>query len=235
MNRAIGILGVAFILCAAAWPAQAAPLQFGVKAGMVSSKVRYSGTVDGLGDIGANMNDLIDARTGWGAGVFATLGLGPMLSIQPELLFVRKGWKWEESFPEVDTFGQVVGLITTRQEYAVDYLQVPVVGRWTPPLAGPVRPSVYAGPALSFKIGSDGRWWINGQEVLSGNLGVDELAQRITATEVGVVLGVEVEFRRFLVDARYDVGLTDILETGAGTENVKTLSRSLILMGGYRF
>ena len=74
-----GILVLALAAAVAAAPAHAGPA-FGVKGGVSISQVQ------------ADLFDT-DNRTGFVGGVYGAFDLTPMLGLQPELLYVRKGAK----------------------------------------------------------------------------------------------------------------------------------------------
>ncbi len=213
--------------------AEAMPLDFGIKTGMALSKVSFSGTIEGLGDVGDELNENIKIRSGWVGGVFATLHLSSSFSVQPEALYVQKGWVSEQKYQLFDVDANLIGVATMKDEYLASYCEIPLLGKWTAPAIGMVKSSLFAGPVMAFQLSHDGKMWIGGEEVTDVDLtGADELADKIKSADWGAVLGVEVAVGHILVDVRYDLGLMDILE---GSGDVKTKSRSLIFMGGYRF
>jgi hypothetical protein len=250
MKGAMILLAGFAILAATAGTAQAGLFGYGVKAGWVSARVAYSGDAGDLGgDFMDMMNDSVKSRSGLAGGLFLNLGLGPVLSVQPELLYVQKGFDLEiGDIVRVDEFGNPLGTMTAITEVKTSYLEMPVLAKASLPLAGPVRPSLYAGPSLSLKLGSEekGRILADGQEIWSSSavrraqasVGTTSsvFADNMKSVDLGLCLGVEVEVSRFIVDARYGLGLSDILEyQGTGEDTIKIANRTLMVLGGYRF
>jgi len=199
MKRFIpGILVLAAVL-AAAVPAHAG-LAFGVKGGVSISQVQA---------------DLFDTenRTGFVGGVYAGFDLTPMIGIQPELLFVRKGAKLFEYT------GEVAGIpLSESVSLDVDYLELPVLLRVSLPVAEPLGVRLLAGPVASLKLDE--------KLSTSGLFGYSLDSDQIKTADIGIAAGAAVAVRsgnmRIVGEGRYTFGLT----------NVSDLSVEGISLGG---
>lgn len=203
MLRSLMILGAITLLAIAPATAQLLP-SYGVKAGLNFSNI--------------NLDDL-DAshRTGVAGGLFVNLPW-PGLNLQGEILYTTKGF----------TEGT---LISDREfDFRMHDLQIPVLVKLALPLPM-VSPSLYAGPALSYRLkgevkDDDGDW-------------VD-VKDDLKSSSWSLILGFDVKLMSTLiVDFRYDLGLSAINETSLG-DNVTELNkdikdRTLTAMVGWQF
>jgi hypothetical protein len=127
-------------------------------------------------------------RTGFCAGVFLAIPLSQSFFIQPEALYAQKGAKYEEGGEKLTV--------------KLDYVEVPLLfkGRFG---SGNAKPSIFAGPAVAFKIKS--RLELDGEE---------EDPEEIKGTDFGIVAGLGLDLAAgrgyFVIDARYTWGLTSL-------------------------
>ena len=190
----------------------AAPLQaqttLGVKGGINIATVDTN-----VSDI----SDLVDSKTGFVGGVFVTLGLGSLFALQPELLYSQKGFQVEES-------GQSTQLGT-------NYIEIPVLLKAQFKLAM-LRPAVYAGPVVSFETGCT----VSVSDI-SVNCSDDEGFVDRKKNEWGAVFGANLDFIVgpviLILDARYQLGLTNLADVPDSDEEVK--SRVWQIMAGVGF
>lgn len=171
------------------------------------------------------LDDFFDSRVGFSGGAFLTYSLSPQFAVQPEVLYVSKG-------AEKDLF-----FFTAY--WSSDYIEVPVLLKFDLMPMGPAHPNLFAGPAMSFLLGSE-----------IGALGVSyDVADGMKSTDFGVVFGAGIDYRRFTFDVRYDLGLSNTIDadkinsiTGAvpsdfyyleGDPSVKNKDVSFML--GFRF
>lgn len=191
----------------------AAPLQaqttIGVKGGINISNVDT--------DI-QDISDLADSKTGFVGGGFATFGLGDLFALQPELLYSQKGFKAEE-------LGQTA-------ELGTNYFEIPVLLKAQFQLAM-LRPAVYAGPVVSFETGCT---------ISASGLSVDCDAEGDgfvdrKKSDWGAVFGANLDFFvgpvTLILDARYQLGLTNLADVPEADESVK--NRVWQIMGGVGF
>ena len=181
----------------------------GVKAGFVTANVDEDG---------------VDSRFSSAFGGFAQLPIGRALSVQPEVLYVSKG------------FGADVGSVDA--EFQLSYLQIPFLLQYHLQTSGTVGPRLFAGPTVAFEIGCDLEG-ADGSE--SGSLSCDESSDigfdLVTSkTDFGLIFGggLDVAAGTVMVtlDGRYDVGLSDILDF-EGESGVKNRAWAFFLGVGF--
>lgn len=192
---------MAALVAAVAAPASAQPYTkiFGVKAGA---------TVAGL----RNLDDTLDSdnTTGFGAGLFYTLGQG-VFSIQPEVNFTNKKYS-------------VTG---TTDAFDIDllYMQPAVLVKAGLPLAA-LRPSLQAGVGYGFQIACD----------ISDPLDCDDDFD--PKGEFSGIFGVDLEIwlgaLAIIGDARYEIGFGEIGNAGDIVDDVKSKAWILRAGLGYR-
>jgi len=191
----------------------AAPLQaqttLGVKGGINIANVDTN-----VSDI----SDLADSKTGFVGGGFVTLGLGSLFALQPELLYSQKGF-------QADEFGETVKLNT-------NYIEIPVLLKAQFKLAM-LRPAVYAGPVVSFETGCS-------LSALEVSVDCDDEMADVgdrKKNEWGAVFGANLDFILgpviLILDARYQLGLTNLADVPDSDEEVK--NRVWQIMAGVGF
>jgi hypothetical protein len=178
------------VLCAIAILPQSgnsAGLGFGVKVGYAWS----SFFAEAAGEVPSYQT--ISAPT---AGAFIRLG-GGLLTFEPEVLYVRMGAQYD---PDP----------TTRFQFFLDYVQVPVLVKLNFIPGGTIRPFISGGAYGSFLLHTKGRVLLNGEVIKEEN--VDNLYEDFDAGLVGG-LGLGIKFPRFLasIEARYNYGLLNIM------------------------
>jgi hypothetical protein len=147
-------------------------------------------------------------RTGLLAGVFVTIPLG-WLTVQPEAIYTVKG-------TSLDPAG-----FTT--DYLVDYVEVPVLAR----VRLPRNAYAVAGPAMAFRLRARSR------TAFAGSTEEFDLDEDVESFDLGIVGGVGLDVGRWVVDARYTHGLSDI--DADTSDGVRARNRVLSLSAGIRF
>jgi hypothetical protein len=211
MLKIICFVTVAAGLLAA--PVLAGPLGKTVKGGISYAKV--------TNDVGGDS----DSEMGYVLGLAMTYDLIPGLSLQPELLYVQQGGKYDIAL--VDEGGMPVG--NGELIWDLDYIQVPVLARISLPLLGTAIPTIIAGPALAFNLSSDYTQKMSGEEV-SGN--IDD----ISSTDLSLIIGAGMKLGAgpagAILEVRYNHGLTNLNDSD-GPAEIK--NRSIQAMAGFSF
>lgn len=199
-------LGMALLAAPAA-----AQSSFGVIGGFVNSEAELSGEGISL---------TLDSRSGFALGVSMEHKLSPTLSFAPEAMYVTKGF-------EIEFEGDAAGL-------KFGYLEVPLLLRASFGSAGAsARPWVTAGPSVAFKLSCDVSVDAEDVEIEGDCDDLDEEdAAEFKSIDFGVMMGAGVDFGRFGLSVRYDLGLANILDT---TEDVSYKNRALMVLGSVRF
>lgn len=153
----------------------------------------------------------LESRTGLAFGGYLEIDpIGP-LGVQADVLFSQKGSK--------TTFG------SESQTVKVTYVEIPVVAKFSIPLAPTMTYNVHAGPALAFKL-SEGL----DPEGESGD--EDNFKSSDLGFVVGFGLTVNALVSQVQIDARYTLGLSDVAVEGLGFE---AKNRALTLLVGIGF
>jgi hypothetical protein len=153
-----------------------------------------------------------ESRIGLTAGGFIGWRLAGPIHLDIEGLVTTKGAKYDlEEF---------------QNELELTYLEVPVLARVGVLRAGGVTGFVSGGPSFAFKL----------KEVQKE--GGDEIPinDEVKSTDIGVAFGGGVSFGPWIVDVRYTLGLTNIVDVDtAGFSEPEAKNRSLSVTFGYRF
>lgn len=165
---------------------------FGIKGGAIVSDLNASEEQDLEGTT---------SKTGLGFGAFLQVQIADAMSVQPEALYLNKGVEGD----------------TESGELEVSYIQVPVLVQYHIRTASSMSPRIYAGPTIAFETGCElSATDSDGAEVESDceQVGIDT-----KSADFGLVFGagVDVGVGRFVVtgDARYDLGVTNLDDSGA--------------------
>ena len=194
------------VICAAAVLPQSLAAGFGIKGGYALSKFSVEG--------GGFLN--LPSPVG---GVFFSLKLGP-LAIQPEALYVRMGGK--------------VGDSSNRLEWRFDYIQVPVLLKFSVIPLGPIRPVIYAGGYGSYLFKARGVTVVDG----TAQTPVD-MSEDYQKYDYGVVGGAGIEFKlpgiMISVEGRYNYGLMNIWKPLGPDDPTSWKNRSMMALLGIGF
>lgn len=131
------------------------------------------------------------ARTGLAVGGFLTVSKGGPLAFQPEVLFSAQGVKGKEGSDEIT--------------YKINEVQIPLLLR----VNGSSGAHFLVGPSIGVITGAKAEF---GSEEF-------DLKDDLKSTDVGLVVGAGMSVRRFLIEARYTAGLTNILADGSSDVN----------------
>jgi hypothetical protein len=197
----------AMVLCLVLGAATAASAQgpvFGVKAGVNWANLNFDGE-------DANVN--FDQRTGFAGGLFMVWPGNSKAALQVEALYSQKG----------------TGLDNEEGKGAlkVDYLDIPVLARFSSGPANKASFHVFGGPSLGFKM----RAHATGDFAEDGD--DEDIGDDVETFDFGMVVGAGVDFGKLTLDARQSWGLSDINKDPNDDEKVKTRTFSVML--GIRF
>ncbi len=146
----------------------------------------------------------IDNKAGWLAGIFFGGNRPGVVGVQGEILYAKKSYA------------------ITGQTTDLYFLEIPILMRINAGSSSLNGLSFYGivGPAFDINLKSK----LNGVDVKDSYESLD----------IGLIFGGGVEITRFLIEARYNNGLKNVLKsTGGSTTDLKT--RSFALMAGFRF
>jgi outer membrane protein with beta-barrel domain len=117
------------------------------------------------------------------------------------------------------------GGVTVNQEVRVNYVTFPILGRVNLRGSGPATVHVFGGPSFAFKASHSVKQMVNGVEQ-PGDTEPD-----ITGHDVGLVLGMSVDIKTFVIDGRYTWGFVN-LNTDTGSDEPVVKNRTFAILFG---
>lgn len=167
-----------------------------IKAGATYSDLRGELDVENLGTFG------FSGAFGFALGASYEISLSDSLSLQPELLIVRK-------FSEIE-----VGVAGFKTKLGVNYIEFPLLLKWYVGDRSGVNANFVAGPTPALKLSSE-------RESRRDGVVADVLAgEGIQSVDWGATIGVGLEFEDLFsaltIDLRYTHGLKDVNNEGDG-------------------
>ena len=193
-------LAFAFILIALlSGSAVAGGLTFGITGGI------------NLANVAGDSVEMNETKLCFGGGGFVEFPVAPLISVQPQLLYMMKGMKWGGD---------------TDSGVRLSYIEIPVLVKVNIPMAGPFNPNLFVGPYLGLNTGAEA--YIEGVD--------EDIKDQIKSTDYGLVLGGGFDYAlatgKLTFDARYSMGLTSIDDTD-DDDDVK--NTGIMFMVGYGF
>jgi hypothetical protein len=208
MKKLLLCAGVALLAAAASPTAHAQGIRFGVKAGANLSNL--------AGDL-VNQ-DQYKNRWGFQGGVMVNFGLGDIVSIQPEVLYSQKGFKYADQ-----QFTSPLGTFRNTGSVRYDYLDVPVLVR--------VRAAgifFELGPQYSYllNVSTDRTQTLNGNVVGNSGSGTSNL-DNVRRNELGYVGGLGYQASNgVLLGVRYSGAFTDFAKDGYSNNDFRNARNS---------
>ena len=161
-----------------------------VQAGEYASGITAKGIKVGFGlnTMSTSVNEFEneESMAGGYIGAFLTYGLSPRVSIEMELAFVSRG-------AGASLFGS--------REWRYNYIEVPVLFRYSLTEQSRLTPYLYFGPAVSFLTAANFK-----SSLFSHTIYTEDAAN---SPGFSLVFGGEVDYGRFMLDVRYVLGLTN--------------------------
>lgn len=151
-----------------------------------------------------------DAIIGINAALLYNLPLSGNLSLQPELSFVQKGSKIDD--PSGDD-----------AKLTLNYIEVPVLLKYSSASEG-TRFFGQAGPSFGYAISGKNKVGDQSEDVEFG----DDATKR---ADLGLHIGAGVGFGNVFIDARYVLGLANIVDDS----DVTVRNRGILISLGYMF
>jgi opacity protein-like surface antigen len=202
--RLCAIVVAMTVLAGGVASAQEQPAAVGVKAGMNFANLNFEGD-------GATVN--LDQRKGFVGGLFVVWPATSRVALQTEALYSQKGAQMEEEGASA--------------KIKLDYVDVPVLARFSSPVSGGTSFHVFAGPSFNFRVSAKAESSFEDEDESED---IDDDVERF---DLGFVAGAGLEFGRFVVDGRYTWGLSNINKDES--EDVKIKNRVFAVMAGIRF
>jgi len=145
----------------------------------------------------------LDTKTGFAFGGFVRIPLSPNVSIQPEVLYTRKGAKTSGYLEDV--------MVEFKLNH--DYVEIPILVKVAIPTEGQVTPTFFAGPAIGFKTAAKAKVEASvGSVSGSGDIDISNAAD----VDFGLAFGGGADFATtnftIVLDVRYTLGLTKVYD-----------------------
>ena len=143
-----------------------------------------------------------DFKSGAIGGLFVTYSVKNTFGITTKLLYSQKG----ASFKSVDT------------KQTLNYIEVPIIGRFFLNKEGNFRPNIFVGPSFGFLTGATNKVGSNDR------VKIDNYQTVFNTFDFGVTGGMGFNFlisddTYFIIDARYTHGLSDITKAPGVVNN----------------
>src|SRR5262245_59440066 len=167
----------------------------------------------------------LEARTGLTGGAFALYPLGGNFSLQGEVLYVSRG----ASFGKSDIRGPSGEFLGTFETFLKrDDLDVGLRGRFAFAQGAKLQPYLLMGPALSVELSEK---MSTDPESALGSVSTDILENVGVGISFGAGSEMPLGSGHVLLEANYDVGITNLSESSLSTLHASTWR----FMTGYRF
>ncbi|MDO8366831.1 MAG: porin family protein [Saprospiraceae bacterium] len=202
--------------------------QVAIKAGVNFASISESASLETYESLKNN------SVTGFQAGISFDLGLSEMFTIQPELLYIQKGGKSTYSINAENKF-------VSRLYY--NYVEVPVLAKLKFYKEDGGGFYLLGGPFIGLAISGKSKrtTTLLGESTTveeDFNFDNDDEAERQKRTDWGVSFGGGVKFGHMFIDARYNLGINNLLDTDANNQNDNApyrRTRGIGLTLGYEF
>ncbi len=187
------------------------PISLGVRLGANIADVSFSG-------IRAGSSFSTSTRTGFTFGGITEIGISGLISLQGELLYIRKGANFDFTMP-----GE-----TSKGTLRYNYLELPVSIKAKVGTAK-LKPFIFAGPNLGFNLTAERETRSRGQTE------TEDIMGETKSVDFAVHFGAGVEYRSdprssFFVDIQYSLGLTNIVDSDVATPSeVKTRNVKILI------
>jgi len=194
------VLTFLVLLLLAATVSAESQVKFGIKAGATMANMSGDGW-DQLAEIDTVSIEK-KSLMGMAAGLFVEYPLGASgVSLQPEILYVTKGSKGEVT---------VDGTTFTRK-LKNDYIEIPVLVKYSFTTAGSASPFMFVGPVAAFNIASKVQDKNPPDEPGYGDFDIENATSLDLCLTIGAGLGLAMgQSGKLTFDLRYTVSLGDV-------------------------
>ncbi len=193
-----------------------AQVSIGLKGGVNFSNIQATQALD---QVLPNFSDI----TTFSIGAVAEIGISEQFAFQPELVYTRKGFGLREGL-DLDLLGVPVPLGVTA-ETQIDYVEVPLLAKYKFGTEG-ISAYITAGPTIGYAT--------KGQINTKANILVDFSIARVPVDldainfqrleiggTAGAGLAVNTSMGQFFVDARYNLGFTQLYDIPLVNEKLR--------------
>jgi hypothetical protein len=186
---------------------------FGVKGGLNLAKLKFS----------EENADQWKSDPGFQAGLFCTLKLNKMIMIQPEIYYVSKGVRINDTYFDLEMASTV----------KLDYIEVPLLLKvLLLPGKRALQPALFVGGYWAYNISAKSTFEFAGERV------EDDIKEQITQEDHGILAGISIDWKtgigKIVLDFRFSLGMKTLRKDGEEDE-FKVKNKSMAFMIGYSF
>jgi len=216
MKKILWVLALLLVV-APAFAGSVTP-KVGLKAGLAMTNLTGDDVDELWGD------EAPDSKMGLAVGAFVGIPVGT-LTIQPELLYVQKGAKIEETIAshEVKVTGKA------------DYLEIPVLFKFSFGETS-AKPFFYVGPVLGILMSAEYKEEVSGP--VYNDSETTDIKDDSASMEFGLCLGAGVDVNKLSVELRYEMGMTTISDPEDWPDDLDkpdVKNTAIMLLVGYAF
>ena len=190
----------------------------------------------GLNIASMSKADNSKVRVGVAAGVEAEYGIAENFGISAGLLYSQQGVKSNEGWGAVftDEVGDLIGgwAFEGKTTVKLDYINIPILAQFYPVKGLAIKAGIQPGFNVLKKVALDGTAYQ--ASVQGGNAKkVDEsykINEGVKGFQFAIPVGISYEYESFVLDARYNIGITKIFKDADEGRN-STFSITI----GYKF
>ena len=169
--------------------------------------------------VGVDVDSAFITKVGFSAGGLLAYRLGDGIAVQAEILYSQKGSRLSTK----------VGDVMLREWFRLDYLEIPLLLRFLPPMESRIRPMFFAGPYVAFRARFKEQWEFGDE---SGNDDIPTFRK----TEYGFAAGGGLDFpvgkgTRMTAEIRYARGISSL--TNDSSERVRNAVFAILV--GFAF
>lgn len=231
MKKIVIAMSLLLVSCVAAAQREAGRFSLVPRVGVSLSNLTDT---EFLTDVESNSTVKSRFKAGMAAGADIEYAATEKMGIAVGAYYAMQGYR----YPDLKTFhdGQFNADIRNYRANMA-YLNLPVVlfGYVFPHLA--IKAGVEFGINLSSKLNEDNRVWYDtpGDQAKQSDYKntVTDMKDITRRTIISVPVGLSYEYRNFVLDARYNLGMTKVYD-GLFSEVVKSKNRSIVITLGYR-
>ena len=196
-----------------------AQFNFGIKAGYNSSLSfsNVSSVTNGTYNLNSVQNELWND---FHAGLFARVGLGKKLYIQPELLYNIQKKNYNLTIQDA-----ISGQVTLNKIANINTVEVPILVGYKLLDLKILNLRAFAGPDIKFNAGSS----LEFNKITSGNFDTKSLVSDIKAANLGLQIGAGVDVLMFALDVKYTL-INDMYTTKLANVSLTNLPPSTFVI-----
>ena len=196
-----------------------AQLNFGIKAGYNSSLSfsNVSTVTNGTYNLNSVQNELWND---FHAGLFARVGLGKKLYIQPELLYNIQKKNYNLTIQDA-----ISGQVTLNKIANINTVEVPILVGYKLLDLKILNLRAFAGPDIKFNAGST----LDFNNITGGNFDTKKLVSDIKAANLGLQIGAGVDVLMFALDVKYTL-INDMYTTKLANVSLTNLPPSTFVI-----